>query len=487
MARDHVVAELGLSDALLVLVSEQDLTLDDRRFNLPGSVGGTNWRYRSRLTLADLRGDTDLGTEARRVLANLHSWRRTSRGNWPEGSGPAVDVADIESLHRGSHARLADRFGLHPVIARGMIGAAVAVWAPHARSVFVAGDFDGWAGTRLTQHGTSGVWDGFAPSAVLGDRYKLRIEAAAGRWLEKCDPFARSAELPPGNASIVTADDPAIDGPHRTWGDGDWMARRAHHQRAGQPISIYEVHLGSWRFGADGRPLGYREAASQLAAYCRELGFTHVELMPVMEHPFGGSWGYHVTGFFAPTSRFGTPNDFAAFVDELHQAGIGVIVDWVPAHFPEDAFGLVDFDGEALFEYADPRLGRHPEWGSRVFDYGRNEVRAFLVSSARWWVERYHIDGLRVDAVASMLYRNYGREDGEWVPNVHGGRENLEAVAFVRHLNDEIHTAAPGVLMIAEESTAWAGVTAPTSHGGLGFDLKWDLGWMHDTLDYLQR
>jgi len=481
VVRDHVLGELAASDADVVMVADQDLTLDPRRFNLPGEVGGELWRIRSRCSVAALRDATGLGHDALAVLGHVDAWRRTPRGGWPAGTGSHLDGGDLTSLHAGTHARLADRFGLHPRTAAGVLGCEAAVWAPHARAVAVAGEFDGWTGSLLQPVGDSGVWSGFVPSAVLGDRYKLHVQAADGRWLHKSDPFARASELPPGNASIVTADDPAEFG----WTDDEWMSARA--RRPIESMSIYELHLGSWRRHVDGRTPTYTEVTPWLVDYVRRMGFTHVELMPVMEHPFGGSWGYHVTGYFAPTTRYGTPAEFAAMVDALHAAGIGVILDWVPAHFPDDEHGLADFDGAALFEYGDPREGRHPEWGSRVFDFGRPEVRAFLVSSARWWIERYHVDGLRVDAVASMLYRNYGRNDGEWVANVHGGRENLEAVDFVRQLTSEIHRSIPGAIVVAEESTAWPGVTAPTDDGGLGFDLKWDLGWMHDTLQYLGR
>ena len=493
--RGHLLGELAISAADIVLVSDQDLSLDDRRFNVPGIVGGQTWRLRSTMTIADLT-TADLTTaeptrdgKARRVLERVDAWRRTARGEWPEGVAPRLDDNDIATLHNGTHARLADRLGVHPVSAAGVVGAAASVWAPHASEVVVAGDFDGWVGTPLRQRSGpphadhAGVWDGFVPSATLGDRYKFRIRGANGHWVEKSDPFARAAELPPGNASILTADDPA----EHDWGDGEWMAQRSERHRPGHPMSIYEVHLGTWRRHPDGRIPTYAEVTPWLIDHVTHMGFTHVELMPVMEHPFGGSWGYHVTGYFAPTSRYGTPAEFAWMIDQLHRAGIGVILDWVPAHFPDDAHGLADFDGQALFEHPDPREGRHPQWGSRIFDWGRPEIRAFLVSSARWWIEHYHADGLRVDAVASMLYRNFGREDGDWVANRYGGQEHLEAVDLVRQLTNEIHSSVPGAVVIAEESTAWPGVTRPTDSGGLGFDLKWDLGWMHDMLEYLAR
>ena len=483
VVRDHLLGELAASSADVVLISDQDLTLDERRFNVPGEVGGDIWRLRSLMTMADLRDGTGPGAEARRVATNVDRWRRTWRGEWPSGVTPLLDGSDVATLHDGTHACLADRFGLHPTVAAGVAGCSAVVWAPHAVAVAVGGDFDGWAGALLHRRADTGIWDGFIPSAMLGDRYKLQIQGGDGVWRQKSDPFARACELPPDNASIITADDPA----EGAWTDGEWMASRPGRHQPGQPLSIYELHLGSWRRHPDGSVPTYREVAPWLIEYVQQMGFTHVELMAVMEHPFGGSWGYHVTGYFAPTNRYGTPADFAWMIDQLHGAGIGVLLDWVPAHFPNDEHGLADFDGEALFEYANPLEGRHPQWGSRVFDWGRPEIRAFLVSSARWWIEKFHIDGIRVDAVASMLYRDFARESGDWIPNRLGGRENLEAVDFVRQLTSEIHRSTPGALVIAEESTAWPGVTAPTGEGGLGFDLKWDLGWMHDMLDYLAR
>lgn len=481
--RDHLVGELARSGADVMLVSDQDLVLDERRFNVPGTVGGDVWRLRSRLTVDALRSGSGIGAEARRVAANTDVWRRTPSGHWPNDDSKWIDSADVQSLQHGTHACLGDRFGFHPTSVCGVVGAAAGVWAPNARSVVVSGDFDGWTGTSLHRFEGSSVWEGFVASAMLGDRYKIRIEGPDGQWVDKSDPFARSCELPPGNASILTASDPT----HRTWSDAEWMANRSALHSIGNAMSIYELHLGSWRHHPDGRVPTYREITPWLIDYVASMGFTHIELMPVMEHPFGGSWGYHVSGYFAPTSRYGSPEDFAWMIDQLHGAGIGVILDWVPAHFPDDVHGLADFDGGPQFEYSDPREGRHPEWGSRVFDWGRPEVRAFLVSSARWWLERFHIDGLRVDAVASMLYRSYARADGEWTPNVHGGAENLEAVDFVRQVTTEIHASVPGAMVMAEESTSWPGVTHPVSAGGLGFDLKWDLGWMHDMLEYLGR
>ncbi len=381
-------------------------------------------------------------------------------------------------LNEGRHFRLYDALGAHC----DGDGVHFAVWAPDAQAVSVVGDRNGWRprADALAEQGGTGVWAGRLPGWGPGDRYKYRVEGRNGFVADKADPLASQCELPPATASIVA--DLAY-----TWRDDGWMADRAARQGDDAPMSIYEVHLGSWRRSPDGRLLTYREMAPLLADYVNDLGFTHVELLPVMEHPFTGSWGYQTTGYFAPTSRFGTPTDFMWFVDELHAAGIGVILDWVPSHFPDDPHGLAHFDGTHLYEHADPRLGFHPDWRSCIFNYGRREVRSFLVSSACCWLERYHADGIRVDAVASMLYRDYSRKAGEWLPNEHGGRENLDAITLLQELNDEISGSFPGVRTYAEESTAWPGVTAPTAGGGLGFSFKWDMGWMHDTLRYVTR
>ncbi|HEV2360639.1 MAG TPA: 1,4-alpha-glucan branching protein GlgB, partial [Acidimicrobiales bacterium] len=361
-------------------------------------------------------------------------------------------------------------------------GTHFAVWAPNARSVSVVHDHNAWdpGADHLQSLGASGIWAGHVLDAREGTHYKYKIETADGRYLDKADPFAFTAETPPSSASVVA--DMSYD-----WGDGDWVSERADRQAAGRPVSVYEVHLGSWRRGADGRYLGYRDIAARLADHMLAHGFTHAELLPVMEHPYYGSWGYQSTGYFAPTSRYGSPTDFMAFVDTLHQAGLGVILDWVPSHFATDGFGLGEFDGTHLFEHADPRQRIHPDWGSYEFNYGRHEVRSFLISNACFWLDRYHVDGLRVDAVASMLYLDYSRKAGEWVPNAKGGRENLDAISFLRELNEAVHEEVAGVLTIAEESTAWPGVSKPVSAGGLGFDHKWDMGWMHDTLLHLSR
>jgi 1,4-alpha-glucan branching enzyme len=377
---------------------------------------------------------------------------------------------DLFLFGEGNHRQLWRLLGAHSL---GDDGVRFAVWAPNASAVHVCGDWNDWGdGDPLAPQGRSGIWAGVVAGATVWDRYKFAVHTAAGAVVLKADPMARFAEVPPDNASKV-APPSAHD-----WHDGEWMATRGH--GPGQPLRIYEVHLGSWRQGVT----WYRDLAEQLADHVVELGFTHVELLPVAEHPFGGSWGYQVTGYYAPTSRFGSPDDFRWFVDHLHQRGIGVIVDWVPAHFPRDDWSLARFDGTALYEHADPRQGEHPDWGTLVFNYGRNEVRNFLVANALYWLHEFHVDGLRVDAVASMLYLDYSRGPGGWVPNRFGGRENLDAIEFIRQLNSVVAAEAPGAMMIAEESTAWPKVTQPVEHGGLGFTHKWNMGWMHDTLAY---
>lgn len=391
-----------------------------------------------------------------------------------------VSEEHLQRFAAGEHGRLYDVFGAHPgVDAEGTPGVYFAVWAPRAAMVNVIGDFNGWNphADRLSPLGDSGVWSGFAAGARDGQLYKYEILANNGEVLHKADPFAFQAEVPPHTASRICSVD-------HDWGDDDWMAGRGSPKAVTAPISIYEVHPGSWKRHDDGSMLGYRELATELVRYVQQTGFTHVELMPVMEHPYYGSWGYQCTGYFAATSRYGSPQDLMFLVDELHRNGIGVILDWVPSHFPTDAHGLARFDGEPLYEAADPRRGYHPDWDSAIFDYGRPEVRSFLLSSALFWLDRYHADGLRVDGVASMLYLDYSRDEGEWLPNVHGGNENLEAESFVRLLNTTAGRRYPEALVIAEESTAWPGVTQLVHEGGLGFDMKWDLGWMHDTLGY---
>lgn len=394
---------------------------------------------------------------------------------------PTLGELDLHLFAEGRHERLWEILGAHqrsyetpdgPVR-----GTSFAVWAPGARGVTVVGDFDGWSGRLAPMRvlGSSGVWELFLPDVGPGALYKFRIHGRDGSVQDKADPMAFATEVPPATASVV----------HRSsyeWSDDAWLAARAESRPWQEPMSVYEVHLGSWRPG-----LGYRELADQLAEYVAAAGFTHVELLPVAEHPFGGSWGYQVTSYYAPTARFGTPDEFRAFVDRLHAAGIGVIVDWVPAHFPKDEWALARFDGSALYEHPDPRRGEQLDWGTYVFDFGRREVRNFLVANALYWIDEFHIDGLRVDAVASMLYLDYSRPEGGWTPNVYGGRENLEAVAFLQEMNATVHKLHPGVVTVAEESTAWPGVTRPTHAGGLGFSMKWNMGWMHDTLGYIGR
>ncbi len=379
--------------------------------------------------------------------------------------------------------RLYRKLGAHLVTRDGKTGVHFAVWAPNAAEVSVLLDANHWTpGKHLLHSSDEGVWSGFVPGLAVGALYKFAIRTRWGEWLEKSDPYAFAAEHPPKTASIVT------DLSGYKWGDDTWMKRRPEINWYDEPMSAYEVHLGSWKHPTDGRRYyNYRELAAMLVEHCHEMGFTHLQLMPITEYPFDGSWGYQVTGFFAPTSRYGAPHDFMAFVDICHQGGIGVLVDWVPAHFPKDGHGLGRFDGTALYEHDDPRQGTHPDWGTYVFNYQRSEVKDFLHSSARFWTELYHVDGLRFDAVASMLYLDYSRKDGEWLPNEHGGRENVAAIEFLKQLNIQLHADFPGTLTIAEESTAWGGVSRPVYTGGLGFSMKWDMGWMNDTLRYLRR
>ncbi|HVL03074.1 MAG TPA: 1,4-alpha-glucan branching protein GlgB, partial [Acidimicrobiales bacterium] len=394
---------------------------------------------------------------------------------------PTLGDMDLHLLGEGRHERLWDVLGAHVRSHQGATGTSFAVWAPSARAVRVVGDFNGWDGRLhpMRSLGSSGVWELFLPEVGAGARYKFEILTQAGHLRLKADPLAFAAEPAPGTASVVVE-------PSYVWTDADWLEQRRTTDPLRRPLSVYEVHLGSWRTVPEegDRPLTYRELARELVDYVADQGFTHVELLPVAEHPYVPSWGYQVTSYFAPTSRFGSPDDFRALVDAFHARGVGVIVDWVPAHFPKDDWALARFDGTALYEHADPRQGEHPDWGTLVFNFGRNEVRNFLSASGRYWVEELHIDGLRVDAVASMLYLDYSRKAGEWVPNRHGGRENLDAVSFLQEFNTLMHGRHPGVLTIAEESTAWPGVSRPVYVGGLGFGHKWNMGWMHDTLDY---
>jgi len=419
--------------------------------------------------------------------------------NAPEGTStmdsdiPSIfSDFDLYLFGQGKHYRIYEKMGAHPRTVNGVTGVNFAVWAPHALAVSVVGDFNGWnrnANPMHRRHNDLGVWECFVPGLQVGALYKYAIYSSVNNYtVEKTDPYGFAAELRPKTASIVT------DIHRHTWQDSDWMEHRGERQQLDSPISIYEVHLGSWKHiperhveGAEeeDRFLTYRELAVELAAYVKDMGFTHIELLPITEYPYDGSWGYQVTGYYAPTSRFGTPEDFQFFVDYLHQQGIGIILDWVPSHFPKDGHALNYFDGTHLYEYADTRKGEHKEWGTLVFDYGRSEVRNSLIANALFWLREYHIDGLRVDAVASMLYLDYLRKPGEWIANQYGGREHLEAVDFLRQLNEAVYAEQPGTLTIAEESTSWPLVSRPTYVGGLGFSMKWNMGWMHDMLHYM--
>jgi 1,4-alpha-glucan branching enzyme len=396
---------------------------------------------------------------------------------------PTLSEFDLYLLGEGTHHKSYEKLGAHLTEVEGVPGVAFAVWAPNAQRVSVVGNFNNWNGRRhpMRVRGGSGIWELFIPGLVEGEVYKYEIKGHNDYFGLKADPFAFFAELRPNNASVVR------DINKYTWHDQAWMDVRSQRQSLKSPLAIYEVHLGSWRRGEGNRMLSYRELAEQLVDYVREMGFTHIELLPVMEHPLDESWGYQTVGFFAPTSRHGTPQDFMYFVDYCHQHGIGVILDWVPAHFPSDAHGLAYFDGTHLYEHDDPRLREHPDWGTRIFNYGRSEVRNFLLNSALFWLEKYHADGLRVDAVASMLYLDYSRKPGQWIPNRYGGNENLDAIDFIKRFNELAHQEHPGVLTIAEESTAWPAVSRPTHLGGLGFSLKWNMGWMHDILLYFSK
>ena len=400
-------------------------------------------------------------------------------GSSPLERAPAHHYASSRGMNCTEYHYL----GAHSVNVDGVDGVRFAVWAPNASEVCVVNDGNGWSHGGFYLHGSdSGVWSGFVPNMPVGAAYKYSIRSRDGSILEKADPFAFAAEVPPKTASIVT------DLSTFEWHDQEWMERRRSFDWQHSPISIYEVHLGSWKRPWDGRTYhSYAELGKMLVEYCQEMGYTHIELLPITEFPFDGSWGYQATGYFAPTSRFGSPQDFHQFVDYCHQHGLGIIIDWVPAHFPTDSHALGRFDGTALYEHADPRQGYHPDWDTFIFNYGRNEVRNFLLSSARFWCDVYHIDGLRVDAVASMLYLDYSREPGSWIPNQHGGRENLEAIRFLQDFNGMMHGEYPGVMTLAEESTAWGGVSRPVYTGGIGFSMKWDMGWMNDTLSYLRH
>lgn len=464
---------------------------DEVRAYLPGAL---------RVELLDAASGAELGELQQAGTPGLFRLRREQQGayryriHWAAGSqetedpyafGPLLGEMDLYLFAEGNHRELGKSFGAQLANHEGVDGVRFAVWAPNARRVSVVGNFNGWDGRRhpMRLRQPSGVWELFVPRLSAGEVYKYEILAADGVLPLKADPLALATELPPATGSVVAA------AQQFDWHDEEWMATRQERQGHTQPLSIYEVHVGSWRRegGSDGRSLSWHELAEQLIPYVLDMGFTHVELLPIMEHPFGGSWGYQPLSQFAPSSRYGSPQDFAYFIDACHQAGIGVILDWVPAHFPTDDHGLGRFDGTALYEYAHPFEGFHQDWETYIYNLGRTEVHGFMLASALHWLRTYHVDALRVDAVASMLYRDYSRKDGEWIPNRHGGRENLETINFIRHLNDVVVSDVPGALIIAEESTAWPGVSSPTREGGLGFAYKWNMGWMHDSLKYISE
>ena len=399
----------------------------------------------------------------------------------PYSFAPVLSDLDLHLFGEGTHYKIFDKLGAHFMNIDGVDGVLFAVWAPNAQRISLIGDFNGWDGRRhpMRVRSNSGLWELFVPGLQQYDRYKFEIKALDGRIFQKSDPYASFCELRPSTSSLV------YDIYRYEWKDAEWLKRRAAENILGKPVNIYEVHPGSWKRGSDNEFLTYSGLEKELIPYVKEMGYTHIELMPIEEHPFDGSWGYQVTGYYAPTSRYGNPDEFMHFVDACHINGLGLILDWVPAHFPKDAHGLARFDGTALYEHQDPRLGEHPDWGTLIFNYGRKEVKNFLIANALFWIEKYHIDGLRVDAVASMLYLNYGKNDGQWIPNKYGGNENFEAAEFMKHMNSVLLGTHPGVMMIAEESTAWAGVSRPPETGGLGFNLKWNMGWMNDFTSYI--
>ncbi|HEY5223302.1 MAG TPA: 1,4-alpha-glucan branching protein GlgB [Microbacteriaceae bacterium] len=471
----HVVAAEGVRDPVTVIRVLRPLaevvsavTNTGARISL-GHIGHGVWQGLSVL------GPDDYLIEAR--YPHAPTWTEDD----PYRYAPSIGELDLHLIGEGRHERLWDVLGAHyrehAGVMASIAGTSFAVWAPNARAVRLIGDFNDWDGTRhaMRSMGASGVWELFVPGVAPGALYKFELIAADGAVLRKADPMARYAEQSPATASIVVQS-------HHDWSDAEWMRARTRSDPHDGPMSVYELHLGSWRPG-----LSYREATDQLIEYVNELGFTHVEFLPLAEHPFGPSWGYQVTGYFAPTSRFGHPDDLRHLIDRLHQAGIGVLMDWVPGHFPKDEWALARFDGAALYEHPDPRRGEQKDWGTLVFDFGRPQVRNFLVANALYWLEEFHVDGLRVDAVASMLYLDYSREDGQWEPNIYGGNENLEAIAFLQEATATAYKRNPGIVMIAEESTSWGGVTAPTTSGGLGFGIKWNMGWMHDSLQYIHE
>ena len=459
---------------------------------LPGALAVDVVDRGSKTTLTKMNL-VEAGGVFRAVVSELPAY--SLKVHWPDAIqviddpysfGPLLSDFDLHLISQGTHYRLASALGANEMVIDDVPGVRFAVWAPNARRVSVVGDFNSWNGTRhpMRLRQQAGVWELFIPQLTVGERYKFEILDANGQVLpQKADPVARAAEPAPSTASVVASSEPV------GWTDGEWMERRSGRSQTDQPVSIYEVHAGSWLRDMDegGRSLDWAELSQRLIPYVQELGFTHIELMPIAEYPFGGSWGYQPLGLFAPTGRYGTPEDFGYFVDRCHTSGIGVILDWVPAHFPSDIWGLARFDGTALYEHEDPREGYHRDWNTLIYNLGRNEVRGFLIASALEWLDRYHIDGLRVDAVASMLYRDYSRAEGEWIPNRYGGRENLEAIEFFKHLNSVVRQRHPNVLMIAEESTAFPNVTKSPEEGGLGFSMKWNMGWMHVTLHYMSE
>jgi 1,4-alpha-glucan branching enzyme len=471
----HVVAAPGVVDPITViralrpLAAEVVAVLDNGARIELGHLAYGIWEGFS------LLGPMDYTLETR--YQDGVSWIADDPYRFP----PSIGELDLHLIGEGRHEQLWDALGAHfrehTGVHHSVSGTAFTVWAPHARAVRVIGQFNNWDGTQhsMRNMGPTGVWELFIPGIDPGTTYKFEILGQNGVWVTRADPMARFTERPPATASVVGES-------HFEWRDQDWLAERSARNPHTGPMSVYELHVGSWRPG-----LGYRELADQLVDYVTELGFTHVEFMPLAEHPFGGSWGYQVTGYYAPSSRFGHPDDLRYLIDSLHRAGIGVLMDWVPGHFPKDEWALAQFDGQPLYEHSDPRRGEQKDWGTLIFDFGQSQVRNFLVANALYWLEEFHIDGLRVDAVASMLYLDYSREEGEWEPNKFGGRENLEAISFLQELTATAYKRNAGTVMIAEESTAWGGVTAPTSSGGLGFGLKWNMGWMHDSLQYMQE
>ena len=416
---------------------------------------------------------------------NLRTTGLETTGETTMDASSALGEMDLHLFREGNHFRIYNCLGAHLRTINGINGVHFAVWAPNAKSISLIGAFNGWDGRQhnLVRTSDGGIWELFVPNIGAGALYKFRVTDQNGNQVDKSDPYGYQSEVPPRTASVVT------DLSSFQWSDQKWMEQREQNQSLDKPISVYEVHLGSWRQSGDSSPgwLNYRDLAHQLVEYCTEMGFTHLELMPVSEHPFTGSWGYQTVGYFAATSRYGSPEDLMYFIDYCHMHGVGVIIDWVPAHFPKDGHGLAMFDGTHLYEHEDPKQGYHPDWDTLIFNYGRSEVRNFLISNAMFWFDKYHIDGIRVDAVASMLYLDYSRNEGEWVPNRFGGRENLEAIDLLKTMNEHVHGAYPGALTIAEESTAWGGVSRPTYCGGLGFSIKWNMGWMNDTLRYIRN